>query len=273
MRIGFIGLGSQGAGMAEMIAKSEHDLVVWARRPGVVDPYLELGASVAATPAEMAGQCDIVATCVMADDDVLELAEQKGVLAAMRPGSLFVNHATIRPDTSRYLAAKAAENGVQLVDAPVSGASIAARAKTLLVLASGEDSAIDVAMPMFDTYGKVFRCGALGNSQLAKLINNGVFFANVALVQRAIGLGESFGIPGDMLRAVLNAGSGASYAVNAVQFMMNPVSAPHVEGLVSKDSQLLAAASGPGQEDAEAILGVVEDTLRALRGFIPASAR
>jgi 3-hydroxyisobutyrate dehydrogenase len=124
MRIGFIGLGSQGSGMAEMIAKSGHELTVWARRPGVVDPYVALGARAAASPADLARDCDIVATCVMADKDVVELAEERGVLAAMRPGSVFVNHATIAPETVRRLGERAAAEGV-VVDAPVSGSSAA----------------------------------------------------------------------------------------------------------------------------------------------------
>src|SRR5688572_23275132 len=124
MRIGFIGLGSQGGGIAEMIAKSDHELVVWARRAGVVDPYVELGAKVAETPADLAGQCEIVATCVMADKDVLELAVDKGVLAAMKRNAIFVNHATVRPETARRLGESATAHGVRMIDAPVSGASV-----------------------------------------------------------------------------------------------------------------------------------------------------
>jgi 3-hydroxyisobutyrate dehydrogenase-like beta-hydroxyacid dehydrogenase len=265
MRIGYIGLGSQGAGMAEMIAKSDHDLVVWARRPGVVDPYVELGAVVAETPAELATGCDIVATCVMADADVIEIAETRGVLAAMRPGAIFVNHATILPETVRRIGESAARYGVEVLDAPVSGSSAAARAKSLLVLASGAEGTIDAAMPMFETYGKVIRCGALGASQLAKLVNNGVFYANAAIAHHAIRLAETFGISADQMRAVLAAGSGGSFAANVASSMFNPASASHIAGLVAKDSGLLANESGRGRPDAAKILEVVADTLNMLR--------
>jgi|EndMetStandDraft_4_1072995.scaffolds.fasta_scaffold299189_1 3-hydroxyisobutyrate dehydrogenase-like beta-hydroxyacid dehydrogenase len=264
MRIGFIGLGSQGAGMAEMIAKSDHELVVWARRPGVVDAYVELGAKAAATPAALAAECDIVATCVMADKDVVELAEDRGMLAAMRPGGVFVNHATIDPKTARRLGASAAPHGVEVVDAPVSGSSMAARAKSLLVLASGAEAAIDRAMPMFETYGKVFRCGALGNSQVAKLINNGVFYANMAIAHRALRLAERFDIPADLMRAFLAAGSGGSYAANVETAMFTPSNAAHISGLVEKDSGLLRALCDAGDRDVEKILETVADTLRLL---------
>ena len=264
MRIGYIGLGSQGAGMAEMIARSEHDLVVWARREGVVDPYVALGVEVAASPADLAARCDIVGTCVMADADVIGLARDQGMLAAMRPGSVFVNQATISPQTSILLGELGSEHDVLIVDAPVSGSSSAARAKSLLVLASGEDTAIDAAQPMFDTYGKVIRCGALGGGQVAKLINNAVYYANSELVTQALAFAQSAGIGPEQMRAVLAAGSGASFALASQAALVDPNNTDHILGLVAKDVALFHALT-PGETPTSDLHRVAEGMARTLR--------
>lgn len=244
MKIGYIGLGSQGSGMAEMIARSEHDLAVWARRPGVVDPYLALGAMEAASPADLASQCDIVGTCVMADVDVLGLARDQGMLAAMKPGSVFVNQATISPQTSLLLGELGSKHGVLIVDAPVSGSSAAALTKNLLVLASGADEAIHAARPMFDTYGKVVHCGGLGASQVAKIINNALYYSNSQLVHQAHVLAASLGLTSDGLDSVLETGSGGSFAAGVHASMFDPRAAGHIAQLCAKDVELFKALPG-----------------------------
>lgn len=237
MRIGYIGLGNKGAGMAEMIAREGHELVVWARRPGVVDPFVTLGATVAESPAVLAAQCQIVGTCVMADDDVISLATS--MLKAMAPGSVFVNHATIRPDTARRLGEMANANGVMVIDAPVSGDDRAAKSKSLLVLAGGDKDALAAAQPMFDCYAKVIYCGALGDGQMAKLINNGLFYANMELAHRAFELATAFGMNTDLLRNVVAACSGGSFSARVEPAMFNPAAANHIASLAVKDVALL----------------------------------
>jgi 3-hydroxyisobutyrate dehydrogenase-like beta-hydroxyacid dehydrogenase len=273
MRIGYIGLGSQGAGMAEMIARAGHELVVWARRPGVVDPYVALGAAVAETPAALAAQCAIVGTCVMADDDVLELAGAKGMLAAMAPQSVFVNHATIRPQTARRLGELAEAHGVQVVDAPVSGSSAAARAKTLLVMAGGEAAAIDAAMPMFDCYAKVVRCGGLGDGQVAKLVNNGLYFANVELAHRALELAAALGVETDLMREVLKTGSGGSFAANSEPAFFSPAAAPHIVGLARKDVGLMQAFATEQGVNTGVLGDVAARLVATITDFVAANPR
>jgi 3-hydroxyisobutyrate dehydrogenase-like beta-hydroxyacid dehydrogenase len=268
MRIGYIGLGSQGSGMAEMIAKAGHQLVVWARRPGVVDPFVALGAIAANSPGALAAQCEIVGTCVMADDDVIDLAESQGVLRAMASGSVFVNHATVRPGTAARLGEAARPYGVQVVDAPVSGSSIAARDKTLLVMAGGEPAAIDAAMPMFDCYAKVVRCGALGDGQVAKLVNNGLYFATSELAHRAIQLAAALGVDPDLMREVVAGSSGASFAAKYEPMMFNPAGASHVAALATKDIGLLKALAAEHGLDA----GIVGDVASRLIDSLTAAA-
>jgi 3-hydroxyisobutyrate dehydrogenase-like beta-hydroxyacid dehydrogenase len=229
--------------MAETIARSGHDLIVWARRPSVVDPFVALGATVADSPASLAAQSEIVGTCVMADDDIVELAEAKGMLAAMAPGSVFVNHATIHPETARRLGETAKSHGIHLVDAPVSGSPATSHSKGLLVMAGGEVAAIDAAMPMLGCYGRVIRCGSLGAGQIAKLINNGIFFANMELAHRGLAMAAALGIEPALMRQVLAAGSGGSYAANIEDIVFNPAGAQHISELARKDVELLRKLS------------------------------
>jgi 3-hydroxyisobutyrate dehydrogenase len=127
VRVGFIGLGSQGAPMAQRIVEAGFPLTLWARRPKTVEPFRDTAASVASTPAGLGAASDIVGICVVADADVEDvLLRSDGVFAGMSPGGIVAIHSTIHPDTCRHLAEQAAERGVAIVDAPVSGGGGAA---------------------------------------------------------------------------------------------------------------------------------------------------
>jgi 3-hydroxyisobutyrate dehydrogenase len=241
MRIGYIGLGNQGGGIADAIAQSDHELVVWARRPEVADTYVERGGTFAASPAELAAQCDIVGLCVTGDDDVTSLVTDQGVLESMRPGAVLAIQSTVRPQTVRSFSPRADERGVLLVDAPVSGSGDAARHRVLLVTTGGSQDAVAAATPLFDTCaGAVVHCGGLGDAQVAKLINNGLFTANLKIVLDAFEIGSQLGVDPDTLRSVLTAGSARSFGVEQSARIFAPNRPPHAVSLLRKDLALLA---------------------------------
>ena len=127
MRVGFIGLGSQGAPMARRIVDGGYDLTLWARRPATLEPFADTAAKTADSPAELAAASDLVCICVVGDDDVREvLAGDTGVLAGLKSGGIVAIHSTVHPDTCRELAESAAKQGVSMIDAPVSGGGPAA---------------------------------------------------------------------------------------------------------------------------------------------------
>ncbi len=269
MRIGYIGLGSQGAGIAEMIAKSEHDLVVWARRPGVTDAFVSLGAKVAESPAALAAQCDLVGLCVMADKDVEEMVYDRGILAAMKPGAVLVIQSTVRPQTVREIARSAERYGVDVIDAPVSGSSKGARAHTLLVMTGGTKEACAKAQPMFDTCaGKVIYCGGLGNGQIAKLVNNGLFIASLEVVHDAFEIGDGVGISREVLREVLLAGSARSYALEQSDRIFDSRMAAHISPLFLKDVDLLAEITKADGIDTGVIDGLGRATVATVATYI-----
>jgi 3-hydroxyisobutyrate dehydrogenase len=213
-RAGFIGVGSQGAPMARRIVEAGLPLTLWARRPQSVEPFGDTAATVAATPAELGAASDVVGICVVADADVEDvLLRSDGVLAGMAPGGVVAVHSTVHPDTCRRLAEQAAERGVALVDAPVSGGAPAALEGKLLVMAGGDEEYVDRCRPVFETYGDpVLHLGPLGSGQRAKLLNNLVFIAQITLALDTFSFADRLGVDRATLAQVLAHGSGGSRA-------------------------------------------------------------
>ncbi|HUL99412.1 MAG TPA: NAD(P)-binding domain-containing protein, partial [Mycobacterium sp.] len=135
MRVGFIGLGSQGGPMARAIVDAGFDTTLWARRPASLEPYADTAAKTAESPAELGAASDLVCLCVVGDADVEEVVGgDTGVLAGMADGGIIAIHSTVHPDTCRKLAETAGAKGVSVIDAPVSGGAPAVDEKRLLVM-------------------------------------------------------------------------------------------------------------------------------------------
>jgi 3-hydroxyisobutyrate dehydrogenase-like beta-hydroxyacid dehydrogenase len=218
MRVGFIGLGSQGGPMARAIVDGGYETTLWARRPASLDPYADTAAKIAGSPAELGATTDLVCLCVVADADVEEVLDgDSGVLAGMTDGGVVAIHSTVHPDTCRRLAEKAAAKGVSLIDAPVSGGAPAVAEKRLLVMVGGDPEIVERCRPVFETYANpVVRLGGLGSGQVAKLLNNLMFTANLANAKTTLELGEALGVSATSLAAVLTRGSASSSALNSI---------------------------------------------------------
>jgi 3-hydroxyisobutyrate dehydrogenase len=218
MRVGFIGLGSQGAPMARRIVDAGSPLCIWARRPQTLEPFADTAAIVARTPAELATNSDVVCICVVNDADVENVVfGDDGVLAGLGAGGVIVIHATVHPETCRRLAASAADRGVDVVDAPVSGGGIAAAEGRLLVMVGGDDSVVERVRPVLATYSDpVLHLGPLGSGQLAKLLNNFVFTAQLSVAVETYDFAARLGIDRAAMAEVLSNGSGGSRAAGIV---------------------------------------------------------
>jgi 3-hydroxyisobutyrate dehydrogenase len=218
MRVGFIGLGDQGAPMALRIVGSGYPTTVWARRPESLEPFLGTPATVAATPAELGAASDLVAVCVRDDADVREvLTGEHGALAGMAAGGVIAVHSTIHPETCRRLADHAASRGISLLDAPVSGGGVAALEHRLLVMVGGDVDAFGRCRPVFETYGTpVLHLGPLGAGQAAKLVNNVLFTAHLALGTHAFALAAALDIEPAAFAEVLAHASGGSFGAATI---------------------------------------------------------
>lgn len=239
MRVGFIGLGLQGAPIAERIASAGYELTVWARREEVCHEWAARGVAVADSPAKLGTACDVVILCVTADADVTELMENS-LLGSIRPGSVVIIHSTIGPDTCVRLGQLAAQADIEVLDAPVSGGPDAASAGTLLLMVGGNADTYQRALPIMKTYGDpVIYLGQLGNGLRAKIINNLVFIANMAAADHASRLGQALAIQPHDLQAVLQHGSARSVAATFLQRTFENHAA-HVAELFRKDLGLAA---------------------------------
>jgi 3-hydroxyisobutyrate dehydrogenase-like beta-hydroxyacid dehydrogenase len=200
--------------MARRLGESRFALTVWARRPQSTAPFEDL-AEVAPSPAALGAASDVVGICVMGDADVEEVVlRDDGVLAGMAPGGVIAIHSTVHPDTCRALAARAAGVGVDVLDAPVSGGGVAAAAGSLLVMVGGSDEATARCRPVFETFGNpVVHLGPVGSGQMAKLINNLVFTAQLSMALETFALGEDLGMDKIALGDLLSHGTGASRAL------------------------------------------------------------
>jgi 3-hydroxyisobutyrate dehydrogenase-like beta-hydroxyacid dehydrogenase len=255
MRVGFIGLGSQGGPMARAIVDAGYETTLWARRPASLEPYANTAAKVAATPAGLAAASDVVCLCVVGDDDVRELTDgEQGILAGMAPGGTIVVHSTVHPDTCREIAEKARVKGISMLDAPVSGGAPAVEAKQLLVMVGGADVDVAKCRPVFETYADpIVHLGPLGAGQVTKILNNLLFSANLGSAISLLGLGESLGLARGKLCEVITRGSANSKALGSIALFGGTLDnlAPVAGALLQKDVRLaadLASAAGVGQE-------------------------
>ncbi|OBH99086.1 NAD(P)-dependent oxidoreductase [Mycobacterium sp. E2733] len=218
MRVGFIGLGSQGAPMARRIVEGGYETTLWARRPATLEPFADTKAKVAESTAELAAVSDLVCLCVVGDADIDDIAGgERGLLAAMEPGGVIAVHSTVHPNTCRELAKKAAAKGISVIDAPVSGGGLAAREGRLLVMVGGDADVVERCRPVFATYADpIVHLGELGSGQTTKLLNNLMFTAHLATAATALSLASSLGVDPDRLTEVVSRSSGNSFALNAL---------------------------------------------------------
>lgn len=264
-RVGFIGLGSQGAPIARRIAGAGYPLTLWARRAATLEPFEGTGAKTAGSPAELASESDHIGICVTGDADVTEVLDgTDGVLAGVSPGTRIAIHSTVHPDTCQQLAPLAADRGASLIDAPVSGGAPAASAGKLLVMVGGDPDVVEAAMPVLSTFGDpVVHLGPLGAGQVTKLLNNTVFTAHLAVASSLFALGKSLSIDPARLGEVLSHGSGRSFAMETIARAGGTLDqiAGHAGPLLRKDVALTADVARAAGIDPGFILDAADHTL------------
>jgi len=212
-RVGFIGLGIMGSRMAANLRAAGFELTVWSRTAEAAAEWADRHrARLAASPAELAGECDAVITMVVDGEQVESvLLGPEGVAAGAGEGLLCIDMSTISPTETRRLGAALGERGVRFVDAPVTGSSPRAEDGTLTIMAGGDKADVERAWPLFEAMGElIVHVGPLGQGEMLKLINNAVAAANLVTVGQALLLARATEVDLDALQEVLAAGSGGS---------------------------------------------------------------
>ncbi len=189
----------------------------------------------------------MVALCVTDDADVREIVLERGLLYSMASGSVLVVHSTVAPATCVEIAALAAARDVGVLDAPVSGGRAGALRGELTVMVGGELSVLERVRTVLESYARtITHVGVVGSGQAAKLINNGLFVANVAMANFALTLGESFGIAPTQLTELLSKSSGSSAGLAALAPLTTTDWGRHAWTVLGKDVSLLLSVTGAG---------------------------
>jgi 3-hydroxyisobutyrate dehydrogenase len=264
-RVGFIGLGSQGAPMARRIIEAGYPVTLWARRPATLEPFAGTAAKVADSPADLAACSDLVCICVVSDADVEEVvAGERGVLAGLGPAGVIAVHSTVHPDTCRRLAGRAEAQGTRLIDAPVSGGGPAAAEGRLLVMAGGDAETVEYCRPVLATYGDpVVHLGPVGSGQLTKLLNNLLFTAHLATAASALALGQALGVDPGRLAGVMSHGSASSFALGRIGDAGGTLDriAAFAGPLLQKDVRLMAEIAAAAGATPGTVMTAADDAL------------
>lgn len=195
-RVGFVGLGIMGQGMARNLIKAGYTVHVWNRTASKMEPLVADGAQAADSPASVAAQCDIVVTCVSDTPDVeAVILGENGIIHGAKPGALVIDCSTISPQATREIAAKLAEKEIHMVDAPVSGGSEGAARGTLTIMVGGAEEDFQRALPVLQAMGKtITHIGEVGSGQVVKLVNQVLVVGNCLAMCEALLLAQAGGV-------------------------------------------------------------------------------
>jgi 3-hydroxyisobutyrate dehydrogenase len=208
-RIGYIGLGIMGRGMAHNILRAGFPLTVWNRSPERISGLVDAGASAGESPADVAAKSNIIFICVSDTPDVEQvILGDNGVIHGAKQGALVIDTSTISPKATREIAAKLAERGITMLDAPVSGGSEGAEKGTLSIMVGGEEASFARAKPVFEAIGKtITHMGPSGSGQATKLVNQILCVANMLAASEALLLAQASGL--DLTKTLQAVGGGA----------------------------------------------------------------
>jgi 3-hydroxyisobutyrate dehydrogenase len=213
MRIGYIGLGAMGGALARHLI-GKFPLSVFDLNQKAVNSFVELGATAAETPAELARNSDVVLLCLPRSSDVQAvLFGPSGAAAGLSAGKIVVDQTSGVPAETRGFAQQLEEMGVSLFDAPVSGAMATAIAGTISIIASGPEAAFQKALPVLQSISpNVFHCGErVGNGQTMKTVNNMMNVSCRLATLEVVAMGRKFGLPLEVMTEAINATTARNY--------------------------------------------------------------
>jgi 3-hydroxyisobutyrate dehydrogenase-like beta-hydroxyacid dehydrogenase len=247
LKLGYIGLGNQGAPMAKRLVDWPGGLIVFDVRTESMTPLAEAGAQLADSVADVAKDADVISVTVLTDEQVRDVVGQ--LADAAKPGTVIAIHSTIEPGTAAELADSLRPRGIHVVDAPVSGGAGAAEKGELAVMVGADDEAYDTVKPVFKQWASmVVRAGEPGAGTRMKLARNMLTFIGFAAACEAQKLAEAAGIDLQKLGRVVRHSDAQSGGPGAI--MVRDDTKPlapdhflydmfvHTRGLAEKDLRL-----------------------------------
>jgi 3-hydroxyisobutyrate dehydrogenase len=264
-RVAVVGLGNMGGPMAANLVKAGHQVTGFDLVPAAVETAATTGVTVATSGADAVRDAHIVITMLPAGRHVLSAYHGsdgvEGLLAAARPGTVFVDSSTIDVADARAAAAAATAAGHRALDAPVSGGTVGAAAGTLTFMVGATDEDFAEVQPVLSAMArKVVHCGGSGAGQAAKVCNNMILGVSMIAVSEAFVLGEALGLTNEALFEVASNATGQCWALNTNCPVPGPVPtspanrdyAPgFAAALMAKDLGLAANAVSASGVDAQ----------------------
>jgi 3-hydroxyisobutyrate dehydrogenase len=213
--IAFLGLGHMGGPMAANLVKAGYQVTGFDFLEAAVETARQNGVAIAASGVEAAKDADVVITMFPAGKHVIAAYDgPDGLLAAAKPGTLFIDSSTIAVEDARTAAGLAVAAGHRAMDAPVSGGTVGAAAGTLAFMVGSSEEDFAQALPILEAMGKrIVHCGGSGLGQAAKVCNNFVLGVTMIATSEAFVLGEKYGLTHEAFFEVASNASGQSWAL------------------------------------------------------------
>ena len=253
--IGFIGLGNMGAPMAANLIKAGHHVTGYDLSPAALQSLLTVGGNVATSAADAARGAEFVITMLPAGEHVREVWLHQGGLIEAAQGTkpLLIDCSTIDVESARAVTAAAAQAGLEMLDAPVSGGTVGAANGTLTFMVGGTETAFARGLPILHAMGKnIFLAGGPGAGQAAKICNNMMLAINMVGVSEGFLLAQKLGLDWDKLYAITSTATSQSWALSNYCPAPGPVPAApsnrdyapgFMAALMLKDMKLSQAAA------------------------------
>ena len=215
MRVGFVGLGTMGGAMAANVARAGFEVTAWNRTAGRASELGELGVTIVESPSAVASASDVIVTIVSDTPDVeAVLFGPDGVASGAASGALVVDMSTISPSATRDFAARLAEGGVAMLDAPVSGGSEGAKKGTLTIFVGGDAADLERARPALGAMGTTITLvGPIGSGQAVKAVNQVILAGTYLGVAEGIVLAIKAGLDVEQVVGALSGGAAQSWVL------------------------------------------------------------
>jgi 3-hydroxyisobutyrate dehydrogenase-like beta-hydroxyacid dehydrogenase len=214
MKAGFIGTGNMGNPMAKNLLAAGIELVVNDVRQEACADLIEMGATWADSPREVAEQATVVFTSLPGPVQVDQVAlAENGIYAGAAPGTIHVDLSSNALSAVKRLAVLAGQRNIGFLDAPVSGGTVGAEKGTLAIMVGGDKASFDAVKPLLDVIGEnVFHLGEVGSGTMLKLTNNMLALGSTLLLQEVMTLGAKAGFDPVTLNSVWSVSSGRGQA-------------------------------------------------------------
>jgi 3-hydroxyisobutyrate dehydrogenase len=222
MKTGVIGLGAMGTGMANNFHRAGLLHAVWNRTKSKAEEIAgQTNAMLCDSPAQLAGECELIIVCVSRDEDVMEMIEQ--VAVEVNAGAIVADTSTVSSDTAKQAALMLQDAGAHFLDCPVSGGSEGAVNGTLAMMVGGDASVLEQARSSLDAITKsIVHIGPTGSGQACKAVNQIICAGLYETVAEALAFGKAAGLDMDKVVQVVSGGAASNWVLdNRSSFMLN----------------------------------------------------